>query len=119
MLDFLIDNILVTFRGAIFQQQFGIPMGTNFASLLAILFLYSYKTEFLQVLNPLIINVLSINNPCFGKSSPSIYPSELKKKETTEIAYPASFWNIHLEFNNSGRLGTKIYDKRDDFNLKL
>jgi len=82
MLDFLIDNIFVTFGGAIFQQQVGIPMGTNCAPLLADLFLYSYETEFLQNLVKnkkikdarsfnftyrYIDDVLSINNPSFVK----------------------------------------------------
>ena len=50
MLDFLIDNIFVSFGGTLFQQVVGIPMGTNCAPLLADLFLYSYESEFLQKL---------------------------------------------------------------------
>jgi hypothetical protein len=38
MLEFLIDNISVSFGGALFQQVVGIPMGTNCAPLLADLF---------------------------------------------------------------------------------
>jgi hypothetical protein len=34
MLDFLIDNISVSFGGILFQQVVGIPMGTNCAPLL-------------------------------------------------------------------------------------
>jgi hypothetical protein len=43
MLEFLIDNIFVSFGGALLQQIVGIPMGTNCVSLLADLFLYSYE----------------------------------------------------------------------------
>jgi hypothetical protein len=50
MLEFLIDNIFVSFGGILFQQVAGIPMGTNCAPLLADLFLYSYESEFLQKL---------------------------------------------------------------------
>jgi hypothetical protein len=50
MLEFLIDNISVSFGGTLFQQVVGIPMGTNCAPLLADLFLYSYESEFLQKL---------------------------------------------------------------------
>ena len=50
MLEFLIDNIFVSFGGILFQQVVGIPMGTNCAPLLADLFLYSYESEFLQKL---------------------------------------------------------------------
>jgi hypothetical protein len=35
MLEFLIDNIFVSFGRALFQQVIGIPMGTNYAPLLA------------------------------------------------------------------------------------
>jgi hypothetical protein len=48
MLEFLIDNIFVSFGGTLFQQVVGMPMGTNCAPLLADLFLYSYESEFLQ-----------------------------------------------------------------------
>ena len=47
MLDFFIDNIFVQFGGQVFQP-IGIPMGTNFASLLADLFLHPYEANFLQ-----------------------------------------------------------------------
>jgi hypothetical protein len=35
MLEFLIDNIFVSFGGTLLQQVVGIPMGTNCAPLLA------------------------------------------------------------------------------------
>jgi hypothetical protein len=41
MLEFLIDDIFLSFGGTLFQQVVGIPMGTNYAPLLADLFLYS------------------------------------------------------------------------------
>jgi hypothetical protein len=50
MLEFLINNIFVSFAGTLFQQVVGIPMGTNCAPLLADLFLYSCESEFLQKL---------------------------------------------------------------------
>ena len=50
MLDFLIDNIVVTFGGRVFQQTVGIPTGTNGAPLLADLFLNYYETDFIQTL---------------------------------------------------------------------
>ena len=50
MLDFLIDNIFVTFGGRVFQQTVGIPMGTICAPLLADLFLYYYEANVTQEL---------------------------------------------------------------------
>ena len=48
MLEFLIDNICVKIDGRVFQQTVGIPIGTNYAPLLADLFLYSYKADFIH-----------------------------------------------------------------------
>ena len=50
ILEFLVENIFVVFRGKVFQQIFGIPMGTNWAPLLADIFLYSYEADFIQSL---------------------------------------------------------------------
>ena len=46
-IDFLIDNIFVSFGGKVFRQVIGIPMGTNSAPLLADLFLHTYEYEFI------------------------------------------------------------------------
>ena len=50
MLEYIIDNIFVEFGGRIFQQTIGIPIGTNYAPLLADSFLYSYEADFVQSL---------------------------------------------------------------------
>jgi hypothetical protein len=130
MLEFLIDNIFVSFGGTLFQQVVGIPMGTNCAPLLAYLFLYLYESEFLQELVKdkkireakafnftyrYIDDVLSINNSRFAEFLPLIYPPELEVKETTDTASSASF--LDFEFDDSGQLSTKIHNKRDDFNF--
>ena len=49
----------------------------------------------------------------------SFHPPELEVKETTDTASSASFLDLYLEFDDSGQLSTKIYDKRDDFNFKI
>jgi hypothetical protein len=48
-----------------------------------------------------------------------IYPPELEIKETTDTASSVSFLDLYLEFDDSGQLSTKMYDKRDDFNFKI
>ena len=98
------------------------------------LFSYSYESEFLQKLVKdkkihearafnftyrYIDDVLSINNSRFAEFLPLIYPPELEVKETTDTASSASFLDLYLEFDDSGQLSTKIYDKRDDFNFKI
>jgi hypothetical protein len=44
ILGFLVNNIYVVFGNQVFYQLFGFPMGTNCASLMADLFLYSFET---------------------------------------------------------------------------
>ena len=116
------------------QQVVGKPMGTNCAPLLADLFLYSYESEFLQKLVKdkkihearafnftyrYIDDVLSINNSRFAEFLPLTYAPELEVKETTDTASSALILDLYLEFDDSGQLSTKIYDKRDDFNFKI
>ena len=38
---------------------------------------------------------------------------------TTDTASSASCLDLYLEFDDSGQISTKIYDKRDDFNFKI
>ena len=63
--------------------------------------------------------LVSINNSRFAEFLPLIYPLELEVKETTDTASSASFLDAYLEFDDSGELSTKIYDKRNDFNFKI
>jgi hypothetical protein len=96
MLEFPIDNIFVRVGGRVFQQTIGIHMGTNCAPLLADLFLYSYKADFIQGLLKkseknlsrsfnftfrYIDDVLSLNNSRLGDFVDRIYPIELEIKE--------------------------------------
>ena len=128
MLEFLIDNIFVSFGGTLFQQVIGIPMGTNCAPLRADL----WEWEFLQNLVKdkkihearafnftyrYIDDVLPINNSRFAEFLPLIYPPELEVNKTTDTPSSASFLDLYLEFDDSGQLSTKIYDKRDDFKI--
>ena len=47
----LLDNIYIRFGTKLYRQIVGIPMGTNCASLVADLFLYSYERDFMDSLN--------------------------------------------------------------------
>ena len=132
MLEFLIDNIFAMFGGRVFQQTVGIPMDTNCAPLLADLFLYSYEADFIQGLHKknekklarsfnftfrYIDDVLSLNNSRFCEFVDRNYTIELEIKDTTDTDRYASYLDLYLEIDSEGRLGTKIYDKRDDFNF--
>jgi hypothetical protein len=51
----------------------------------------------------------------------NFYPIELEIKDTTDTdttRYP-SYLDIHLGIDSEGRLRTKLYDKRDNFNFPI
>ena len=57
-------------------------------------------------------DVLSLNNPDFKDYLHLIYPSELEIKETTDNSTSASYLDLYLYIDNTGRLKSKLYDKR-------
>ena len=102
-------------------------MGTNCASLLADLFLYSYEADFIQGLLKknekklarsfnftfrYIDDVLSLNNSSFGDFVDGIYPIELEIKDTTDTDRSASYLDLQLEIDSEGRLRTKPFRKK-------
>ena len=91
MVEFLIDNIFLTFGGCLFRQVIWIPMGTNCAPLLADLLLYSYESEFLDMIRGghrkparlfnlcyrYMDDLIVFNNKKFGDYVKEIYSSRL------------------------------------------
>ena len=49
-LTFLLDNIFIRFGTKLYRQVVGIPMGTNCAPLVADLFLFCYRRDFMMSL---------------------------------------------------------------------
>ena len=120
MLEFLVDNICVSFGGTLFQQVVGIPTSTNCAHLLVDLFSYSYESEFLQKLVKdkkihearafnfayrYIDDVLSINNSRFAEFLPLIYPPELKVRK---LKRPQIQLRPHLFWTYTSNLTTVV-----------
>ena len=134
VLESLIDNIFAMIGGRVFQQTVGIPMSTNCAPLIANLFLYAYEADFIQRLFKknekklarslnftfrYIDDIRSLNNFWFGDFVDCIYRIDLEIKDTTDTDRSASYLDLHLEIDSEGRLRTKLYDKRDDFNFPI
>ena len=63
-------------------------------------------------------DVLSLKNTKFAEYLEFIYPHELEIKETTETAASSSYLDCYLYIDN-GKLTTRLYDKRDDFNFPI
>ena len=98
------------------------------------MFLYSYETDFIHGLLKkngkklarsfnftfrYIDDVLLLNNYRLGDFVHRIYPIELEIKDTTDTDRSASYLDIHFEIDSEGRLRTKLYDKRDDYNFPI
>ena len=134
MIEFLVDNIYVSFGGQLFRQMVGIPMGTNCAPLLADLFLYSYENEFLDKLIKggkrklarkfnlsyrYIDDFISFNNTRFKEFISDIYPKELTISETTESTSVASYLDLLFIRDKNNNITTKLYEKRDAFGFHI
>ena len=132
-LSFLLDNIFIRFGKTVFRQAVGIPMGTNCAPLVADLFLYCYERDFMLSLSPATQNdvieafnntsrylddILNIDNPFFVQSISKIYPRELTLNKANISDTVVSILNLHLSITD-GKITSKIYDKRDDFNFDI
>ena len=125
--------IYVRFGGQLFWQMVGIPMETNYAPLLADLFLSSYENEFSinslkkakerllesSIYHTVISNLTSFNNKRFKQFISDIYPKELTISETTESASIASYLDLLFIRDKSNNITTKLYDKRDAFSFHI
>ena len=133
MVEFLIDNILVKFGGCPFRQVIGIPMGTNCAPLLADLFLYSYESEFLDMIRGghrklarsfnlcyrYIDDLIVFNNKKFGDYVKEICPSQLTVEKANTSDDLANYLDLTFIIESNNRLYTKLYDKCDDFDFHI
>ena len=63
-------------------------------------------------------DILNINNVYFDNMVSQIYHSELQLNKANASVTEAAFLDLHLSIYND-IVSTKIYDKRDDFDLKL
>ena len=128
----LVDNIFVKFGGCLFHQVIGIPLEMNCAPLLAYLFLYLYESKLLDRLvrsghrrlaRPFnlcyrTINDFNVfNNKKFADYVKDIYPFELNVEKANRSDGQANYLDLTFMIGNNNRLYTKLYDKRDDFNL--
>ena len=103
-LTFLLENILI------WRQVVGIHMGTNCAPLVADLFLFCYKGDFMMSLyddkqadiidafnttSRYLADILNINKVYFDNMISQIYPSELHLNKAYTSDTGATFLNLH------------------------
>ena len=134
LLNWLIDNIYVTFGDKVFRQKIGIPMGTDCAPFLANLFLYSYEYEWIDeqriLKNYSAINAFKnlcryIDDLCMANNDglmdcvmKDIYPKELVLVPDDSDGLSTPFLDLQLVVKN-GVVSTSIFDKRDAFDFQI
>ena len=132
-LTFLLDNIFIQIGTKLYRQVVGIPMGTYYAPLVVDLFLFCYERDYMMSLSDdkqvdiieafdttfrYLDDILNINNVYFDNMVSQIYPSELQLNKANTSDTEVAFLDLHLSISND-IVSTKIYDKRDDFDLVL
>ena len=130
-LTFLLDNIYIRFGSKLYRQIVSIPIGTKCAPLVADLFLFCYERDFMLSLpedyqfdvieafnstSRYLDDILNIDNYFFDSMVNHIYLSELHLYKANVSDTEASFLDLHLSLSD-GFVKTKIYDKRDDFDI--
>ena len=129
----LLDNIYIRFGSKLYRQILGIPMGTNCAPLVAVLFLFCYERDFILSLSDAnqsdvieafnstsryLDDLLNIYNNFFDSMVNHIYPSELQLNKDNVSDIEASFLDLHLSISD-GFVKTKNFDQRDNFDFDI
>ena len=114
-LTYPLDNIFIRFGTKLYRHIVGIPMGTNFAPLIADLFLFCFErdllaslscnkeAEIIQAFNSTsryLDDLLNIDNPYFEGIVGRIYPPELQFNKANASDTEAPFLGFHLSISN-------------------
>ena len=134
LMNWLIDNIYVTFSDKYFRQVIGIPMGTDCAPFLANFVCYSYEFKWVDkqiklnkfhLLNRFkaccryIDDLLLINNfDSMTKVMQDIYPKELVLVPDESDTLTTPYLDLLLSIKD-GVISTSIFDKRDAFDFPI
>ena len=121
-LHYLLDNIFIGFGSKLYRQIVGIPMGTDCATLVADLFLFCNKRDFMLSLSDnnqtdiirafnstsrYLDDLLNIDNPYFEQMVGQIYPTELQLNKANSSDTEAPFLDLNLSITY-GVVSSKI-----------
>ena len=112
---YFLDNIFIRFGTKFYRRTTGIPMGTNFAPLVADLFRFCYERSFMKSLSREnqadiieafnstsrhLDNLLTIDNIYFDQMVDRIYPTELHLNRANSSDTEAPFWDLNVCISN-------------------
>ena len=121
------------FGTKLYRQEVGIPMGSNCAILVAVLFLFCYERDFMMSFSDdkqadvidafnttsrYLDNILNIDNVYLNVMVSQTYLSELQLNKANTSDTKAAFLDLHLSISNT-IVYAKIYYKRDDFDFEI
>ena len=131
---FIVDNGFIVYKGKVFRQKLGIPMGTNSAPYLANLFLYCYEANYIQNLKDtgrseeakLISAIFRYQDDCiafndaqlYNDVATEIYPPEMVLKETNVSPTQVNYLDLNIQCINK-TFSYKSYDKRKDYDFEI
>ena len=134
MFSFLINNIYVKFKGIVYKQIVGIPMGCDCAPQVADLFLYWYEHSYILKAiadkNPVIhtlkyarryiddLNIPNASRKLCDIITKEIYPEDLSIVATNDSKLNTTFLDLDIRVDNNMFI-CKLYDKRRDFPFKV
>ena len=122
---YLLDNIYIRFGTKLYRQIVGIPKGDQLCSSFERYFMTSLSDvkqaeiiEAFKSTSRYLDDPLNIDNPYCEGIVNRIYPPELQLNKANTSDTEAPFLDLHLSISN-GFVSSKIYEKRDDFNLDV
>lgn len=133
-IDFIVDNSYICYKGEVYRQAIGIPMGTNSAPFMANLFLHLYEYEYIEHLISSgeiqaaqdLSNIYRYQDDCisfndngsFAMHYNKIYPPEMVLDCTNLSTSVCTFLDLRISVYR-GRFLYKSFDKRKNFNFEV
>ena len=131
----MIDNCYIEFKGKVYRQYIGIPMGVDPAPFIANLFLHYSETRYMDNLIKAgdMTKAKKLSNSfrylddlvglddtgLFDKVNKDIYPPELTLSRTDRNGIQADYLDVDIRISDRGFFVCKLFDKRDDFKFKV
>ena len=135
MFNYMLDNCYILFKGKVYRQIIGVPMGIDPAPFIANLFLHFYENAYMHSLIKsgeiyraiklsnifrYLDDLLGLNdNGNFDRVSSKIYPKELALSRTDNKGKQADYLDMNINFDKKGFFHSKLYDKRDHFDFNV
>ena len=134
LFNYMVDNCFILFKGKVYRQTIGIPMGIDPAPFIANLFLHYYENNYMNsLINSgnlslasklsrsfrYLDDLLGLNElGSFEEVQRTIYPNELILSRTDNLGKQANYLDLNLKCDNDF-FKSSLYDKRDDFKFEV